>query len=102
MSRELKRKKPCLSHEECTHRVHHASSYHAGHGMDPAGCRERGPRAATVRWGPPCFDTCVAVVATAAAVSAVAGAAAAAFFAAFVAAAVVVAAVVASVAFRSG
>jgi len=68
--------------------------------MDPAGCRERGPRAATVRWGPPCFDTCVAVVATAAAVSAVAGVAVAAFVAAFVA--VAVAAVVASVAFRSG
>jgi len=68
--------------------------------MDPAGCHERGPQAATVRRGLPCFDTCVAVVATAAAVSAVAGAAAAAFVAAGVAA--VAAAVVASVAFRSG
>jgi len=68
--------------------------------MDPAGCHERGPRAASVRRELPCFDTCVAVVATAAAVSAVAGAAAAAFVAAGVAAVAVV--VAASVAFRSG
>lgn len=67
--------------------------------MDPAGCRERDLREATVRRGPPYFDTCVAVV-TAAAVSAVAEAAAAAFVAAGVAAVAV--AVAASVAFRSG